>query len=308
MKTSAANDILKDEIDLFLSDIGILKIDLWDKMVRSLRNALLLEWNETSKAAINDAIRKLAKGNGSLKAAEIAAINNDLEVALGSNYVTKIADPLYEFHAAAYTKGQKQIYTSAGISASFDLTDKKALRVLNEHNIYWVGQNYRNNLYDSVEKIGTSIIEQGLSRADAGQLFEAELADQLQKYGKVYWEGFANHVITRSREIGRVEAYVQSGATTYQVVAVIDENTSEICLEMNGRTFTVKRAVDLRDKILNAKTPDDVKVIAPWRTPEEIAKELGVDSMSDIPDDDLPEGMEFPPYHFRCRSRTVIVD
>lgn len=294
--------ILKDQADLFLKDAGILKIDEFDSYVMELKDALLLEWEPSSQEAIEDAIRQLT-GKGEMTQEDLAAVQTVLETKLGAEYAAKIGAPLYEFHLKSYTTGQEQILSA---TASFNLVDKKALKVLNQHNIYWVGENYGNNLYQSVQKIGNEIIAQGLSKTEAGKLFEQELGAKLQKYGSQYWEGFANHVVTRSREMGRVEGYVKAGITRYEIVAVLDEHTSPICWEMNGRVFEVERAVELRDSIINAGDPEDVKEIAPWRTPEQIAAAAGVEKMADVATEDLPAGMELPPYHFRCRTRTIV--
>ena len=294
--------ILKDQCDLLLDQACILKIDEFDSYVMELKNALLQEWEPSSKEAIEDAIRNLV-GQTNMNHDDLEAVQTALETKLGSEYAAKIGAPLYEFHLKSYTAGQEQILNA---TASFNLVDKKALKVLNQHNIYWVGENYGNNLYQSVQKIGNEIIAQGLSKTEAGKLFEQELSDKLQKYGSQYWEGFANHVVTRSREMGRVEGYVKANITRYEIVAVIDDRTSPICIEMNGRIFEVERAVGLRDAIINADNPKDVKDIAPWRTPEQIAADAGVEKMADIDTADLPPGMELPPYHFRCRTRTVV--
>lgn len=294
--------VLKDQSDLFLNQVGILKIDEFDSFVIELKDALLLEWGPSSKEAIEDAIRKLS-GSAAMDHDDLEAVQAALEAKLGPEFSTKIGAPLYEFHLQSYTLGQEQVLAA---TPSFNLVDQKALKVLNQHNIYWVGENYGNNLYDSVQKIGNEIIAQGLSKTEAGALFEKELSNKLQKYGSQYWEGFANHVVTRSREMGRVEGYMKAGIVRYEIVAVLDDRTSPICWEMNGRTFEVEKAVNLRDAIINADKPQDVKEIAPWRTPEQIAAAAGVETMKEIDTADLPPGMELPPYHFRCRTRTMV--
>ncbi len=66
---------------------------------------------------------------------------------------------------------------------------------------------------------------------------------------------------------------------------------------MHGRIISVEEAVALRDALINAKDPEEVKQIAPWRKPEEIEGK---------PTRKLPKGMALPPYHFNCRTRTVM--
>ena len=67
---------------------------------------------------------------------------------------------------------------------------------------------------------------------------------------------------------------------------------------MHGRIIQVKKAVGLRDKLIASKKPNDVKKIAPWVKPSNIkGKKTSA----------LNVGMSIPPYHFNCRTRTVVV-
>jgi hypothetical protein len=51
---------------------------------------------------------------------------------------------------------------------------------------------------------------------------------------------------------------------------------------------------------MNAKTPEETKKIAPWLGKKEIEQKV-----SGIETNKLPKGIALPPYHFRCRTRTV---
>ncbi len=108
---------------------------------------------------------------------------------------------------------------------------------------------------------------------------------------------FANHVVTRSRESGRVDGYERAGVEYLQIRAVLDHRTSCICRNLHGRIIEVDKARRLRARLMDAKSPEDVKEIAPW---------VPCDGVKGKRSSELPEHLALPPYHFGCRTRTVV--
>jgi len=303
-------DILaRNEYARLQERIGLKKADKETEIIRDLQDALLTTWDEASKEALNDAIRELVNGVGTLTDTEINKVLSDLRDRLGPGILEAMKSPLYEAHLAAYDLGQSRIL---GTDFSFNLIDEKAIDVLHEHNLYWVRNYYDNNLSEKVQQLGEQVMREGLSRHEAGQLFEKELAETYQQYGTRYWEGYANHAVTRSREISSVSAYEKAGTLKIVINAIIDRRTSEICRGMNGKVFTIKRFVDQRDKLLNATDPEDVKHIAPWYRAREAADgetiEINIDgawkNLSTMDGVDVPSDIALPPYHFDCRTTT----
>jgi SPP1 gp7 family putative phage head morphogenesis protein len=130
-----------------------------------------------------------------------------------------------------------------------------------------------------------------------------EVAEEFQKkFGKLtdkgidYFEGLAEHTTNRNRELGKITGFEKAGVLKYEIRAVMDDRTSEICIEMNGKIFEVSDGVAFRDKILGIEDPNDIKTVAPWRSTDEI-KGLSAS--------ELPPGMELPPYHWRCRTVAI---
>ena len=113
-----------------------------------------------------------------------------------------------------------------------------------------------------------------------------------------YWELTADAITTRSRSFGSIEALVKAGATQYEWDSVIDHRTSDICRELDGKVFEVARAVEVRDSMINAKTPEEAKEIMPW-IPEKKFKEMSLAELQSA-------GVVLPPAHGRCRARIVI--
>ncbi len=271
---------------------AIVKKDRYDRIANELLDVLMRSWDENTRLVINEVIRQI-KGEQFFSRTELDMIIEALKIRLGEALANEVAQPLYETHLSTYIEGVKDVLQ---VTPTLQQIDHKAIAALQNHNIYWVHSFFDRQLADRVTRIGQTIIAEGLSRSQAGKLFESALSNELQQFSWRYWEGFANHVVTRSRELGHVDGYIQAGVEYYQVKAVLDHRTTEICRQMHGRVFHVSQAVELKNKLLNAQNPEEVKQIAPWMRPDQVEGK---------PTSKLPNGLALPPYHFNCRTRTV---
>ncbi len=276
---------------------ALIRNDPFDGLAAELQDVLLLGWNKAQQEAINEAIRKLSHAPGSqldlFTESDLNRLLPELRIILGDKFAGDVAADIEQIILNTYAAG---LTGSVAVKPTFNIIDTQAINFLQQHNVYWVKHYFDNQLQDKVVDFGTRIIEKGFNRAEAGKLFENEFAKKYQSYSWRYWQGFANHVVTRSREFGNVERYVRAGIEYLQVKAVNDHRTTEICRHMHNRVIKVSKAVELRDQLIAAETPEEVKEIAPWMKPDKLAAK---------PSKSLPAGMSLPPYHFNCRSRTV---
>lgn len=272
--------------------------DVYDRLAAELQDVLLQGWTKAQKSAIDTVIRAI-KGRDSnarqmaFTDANLNEMIDSLRPILGDSFANDVAQPMKEIELTAYSAG---LTGSVKVNPTFNMVDRKAIRFLKEHNVYWVKNFYDRQLREKITELGTKALEEGMSRAQAGAIFEEAFADQLETYSWRYWQGFANHVVTRSREFGAVEQYVRANREYLQVKAVLDHRTTEICRHMHDKVFKVSDAVDLRDQMMAAETPEQVIDIAPWMKPSELVAK---------PSQALPTHLSLPPYHFNCRSRTV---
>lgn len=109
-----------------------------------------------------------------------------------------------------------------------------------------------------------------------------------------YWRVVANSAASRGFHYGYMKASQATGRTGYRWVSVLDDRTSEICLELNGTEFLIQNAVGLMERISQADSPDEVKTLAPWRSLEEVEGRSSQELTA--------MGMMFPPAHANCRS------
>lgn len=271
---------------------AVIKNDPADRLAAELQDVLLQGWSKSQQDAINTVIKNL-KGNTTFTQTELDEMVEALRPILGDLFAGNIAAAMEEIELKGYAVG---LTGKAVLNAGFNVVDLKAIDWLKQHNIYWVKNFFDDQLQEKVVEFGTKIISEGLSREDAGLLFEDEFAKKYEAFSWRYWQGFANHVVTRSREFGAVERYVRSNTEWLQVKAVIDQRTTEICRHMHNRVISVSKAVEIRDALVASTSPEEVKKIAPWMKPEALAAK---------PSKSLPSSMALPPYHFNCRSRTV---
>lgn len=90
---------------------------------------------------------------------------------------------------------------------------------------------------------------------------------------------------SRAQTMHNMDEYAKRGTRYVQVVAYLDENTTEICRQMHGRVIAIGEANQGNELVPDAK---EQKAAGYYK---------GM-STSDIPKD-------LPPYHYNCRTRVV---
>jgi SPP1 gp7 family putative phage head morphogenesis protein len=291
--TSGAKKISQLKQDL--ADVEIIvkaSTDTYARYSRTLKTALLNEWNASSRSAINEAIKYLEVNKYELNSETLDYIDKRMATVMGDNFagavsgdVTKAVNKTYSFaHSDAVV-----------VAPAFAVPDLEAIAWLEGDAMFWVGSHYEKQTRKRLMTVGKEIIEQGLPRADAAKLLKKRFGQEFKKSDS-YWRGLANHVTTRAREFSHVESWVKSKTTYYEIIGVSDFRQTDICREMNGKVFPVEKAVKLKKRIMAASSPEAVKKADRWYKYEEI---------TDWRVEKLPLPMALPPYHFGCRTRTI---
>lgn len=269
---------------------------------------LLVGWEGSMVyAPVSQAARKLAElGDNPPKdwKAQATAIVDELERTIAEDYEEKIGpaerQAYARYLAAAYKLGKAETLTPMGWSVAFDLEDQDALHGMTNSGLWWIGKAYgpqvpTAKILAEVERI---TMRSGLGREEAGQALEAALGSSFKR-GPSYWTGLAATVATRSRTFGALSGLQAAGATTYEFVNPIDERTSEVCRALDGQKFTIRGGVELRDRLLNAKDPEEWKAISPWPKLRDLK---GAEGDLLTPAELQAKGIAWPPLHFHCRS------
>jgi hypothetical protein len=111
-----------------------------------------------------------------------------------------------------------------------------------------------------------------------------------------YWRVVANAAASRAYHYGAMKAGEILGVRAYALQAVLDERTSEICRELDGRVFWLADAVRLLERAAVASV-EEIKQIMPW--PRSVTG-LTTEQLRDT-------GCMVPPFHGNCRTTIIFI-
>lgn len=212
------------------------------------------------------------------------------------------------------------------IGVVFDIRDKEIVRLLVAQNLIAAQNLYKNGFSKTVVDVIRKIVgREGLSRVRQAEMIELELSKALGlKKGKMaiedikpkkfrgsskdYYTGLAQTTLTRAQVFGKIQLFRQGDFKTYQFSAIMDKRTSVICRSLNGRIFTVAQGEAHVNRVLSAKSTNDIKRVAGWRRD---LSEFGVENegerkrgtgSKELSAELAKAGLSMPPLHFRCRS------
>lgn len=197
------------------------------------------------------------------------------------------------------------------LNASFNTEDEHAINALSSHQVFWIGQQYTDNLSKQISAFTDDfMLRSGLGRREAGERLKDALSKEFGlKSGPLdrspglelpagwrgttqqYFRMLSANTVTNARTQGALREMRSLGVTKFKVVNPEDEKTCPTCEHMDGRTFTTSEAVDRLDLELESD-PNGVREIHPWAKNASELKQA--DSL-------MAAGYGYPPYHGDCR-------
>lgn len=267
------------------------------KVEAALEKILIGTWSEQAQKAVKEAAKVVESFSGPLTQDEVQLIVAAIAKAMGPDFAGLTKEEATQLVGTAYLLGRKVTAQAVGLRPKLAVIDEAARTILTDHTVFWIGQHYDAALGGEIAGIVRELaLESGLGRAEVGKKLKEALGGVFPK-SDAYWRGLAATTVTRARALGSVQSLVEAEVEEYEILAMLDERTCELCTHLNGKVFRTEHAVALRDALLEAKTPEDVKSIHPWRTLKEI---------EDWDEEKLAEGgHSLPPYHFHCRCTYV---
>lgn len=269
----------------------------WNEKRADLASRLLKAARKEQKAVVKEIVSAiLAKGDAPITQSELNNYGNLIQTVLGDQFAALTSPIVESVTNEAYVNAGKEITEPLSMKFEFNKTSKKTIEALHTDITYWIGEHYDKELNLDIRKQLNKAMSEGMNRLEAGEQLRTGLLTEFKKRDG-YWEGLANHIITRTREFGHVDAYEQAGIEKVEIEATLDGRTSEICKALHGRVITVKKLVKQRDAFITADSPEDAKKIAPFYS-DKMTEEKVKDK------DKLPGDIGLPPYHWYCRTRT----
>jgi SPP1 gp7 family putative phage head morphogenesis protein len=244
---------------------------------------------------------KILTGDLAMSAYDAQQVLEAFSTRLGTEFGAAVAPDVKSLMDLSYRDGKKFIVEPKDLTFNIAIADETAIAWLQEHHIYWINGYYDKNISDMIAEIIEIGMQEGLSRVEIGDDLKRffDSYPGLSQKPDVYWRGMAANGMNRSRNVGMIQGYQEVGITMLEFMAVMDERTSDVCREMNGRRFPVATAADQRDKMMGAATPEQAIEYAPWPKIDDI-KDLRTSEIN-------AKGVVMPPLHYHCRSTVVEV-
>ena len=207
-------------------------------------------------------------GAGNLTDANVNEIVAALELHIGSEaMVAAVRGPTINLSEALYRSGITEVGRTIGVDSQFGKPDLRMLELVKRSNLFWVGNSWNSYTDDLFRNALTKYVTEGLSRQQLVTKFSEDFA-VLSDRGIHYWNTLADHTATKTREIGRIDAYLEAEIQYVEIRAHLDSSTTQICQTMHGKIIPVTQLVEQRDSYLKAVSERD----APATSMENVAR------------------------------------
>lgn len=272
----------------------------WQALYEQLQKALTAAFDDAMREGIVAALDRLRDmGPGQFTEADGRAILRALEASVGPDALrAAMREPVINLTDALFRMGATEVGQSVGADIAFMRPDLDALDALKAGNLFWVGESWNSHTQDKINTILTEYFEKGMTREGLAARLAQDFATVTGR-SEVYWQVVADHMAVKTREIGRVTGYERAGIELVQVRARMDERTTQVCRHMHGRIIRVgamRAQIDAYNAASARGNVAEMKRIWPMHGAEA--------DLSQVPTSAL-ENTACPPYHHRCRTRTV---
>ena len=278
-------------------------------------------YSDEARDVMNKEIAKFVARKGAPKQSDVKKMLNSFEDRFGKLGEIE-RNTIEKYTLMMYTVNKEGLATLLKIEPRMTLVDSAAVTAIGEEQVYWVGNFYNKNLSEQIRTtVEHTMLKEGLSRSEAGKTLHGRL---IRHFGigkgkpspvmvppnfrgtpQDYFSGLSATVRNRATNIGNIITYQEIGVEEYEIIAVMDERTSWICQQMNGRRFTIEQAGEYVSKYLGAKTPEEIKDQVGWRKQADVEKILKAPKAKQQARL-AGAGLQLPPYHFRCRTTTRV--
>lgn len=214
--------------------------DAYQALYGQLQTAMTNTWEVSMREGIANALDRLRDlGPGQFTEADGAAILRVLEASVGAEAIrAAMREPVINLSDALFRVGAEEVGLATGVAIVFQRPDLDALDVLKTGNLFWIGDSWNIRHQRVFAGALEEYFTEGLTREGLAERFARDFAG-LAERSQRYWLNLADHTASRTREIGRVTGYERAGITRVQVRARLDDRTTPICRQMNGRVIEV---------------------------------------------------------------------
>jgi SPP1 gp7 family putative phage head morphogenesis protein len=270
---------------------------------------LINAWDDKVKESARYAITELAKTGKDKRVDKefLSGLDFMIRTKLGHDFAVLLDEPVKTFCDLSYKLSSEEDQF-IGMKISFTPMDQQNIEMIKSQQVFWLKNHYDSAVSKKMQDVLNQAFENNLTNEELADNLQDEFKD-IMKAGRPYFEGLAEHTGLRIREFGRLKNYEKIGATHYKIVAVMDERTSDICRALDGKIFPLQPALKTMEAMFKIQenysfeeAKDHLKELAPFVREDQIE----TDSQGN------PIGVRgshtpFPPFHWRCRTRTVVI-
>ncbi|MBW2109281.1 MAG: hypothetical protein JRI36_11555, partial [Deltaproteobacteria bacterium] len=244
---------------------------------------------------------------------ELRQVMTEAERILGPELAAEMEPATREYLERAFKVGQAVRGVAANVQTLFDKPRQEAIDWLVKHDRFWLGKVFPEHVSDSFKEAIVQGMEEGLGRKAIGKRLRDLMVGTPGAPGKIeLYNRVAAASISRANNWGGMFTMEAAGADEYVFRAVMDERTSTICRELNGRTFSVPRVMKSVRKALDGP-PSAIEDIAPWPSYDSKRNDFFIETggernyLKGKSSDWLADhGVALPPLHGSCRSVVVL--
>lgn len=244
---------------------------------------------------------------------ELRAVLAEAERILGPELAAELEPATRRYLERALRAGQAIQGVGRTIQTLFDQPRQEALDWLVRHDRFWIGKVFPEHVRDTFRDAIVRGLDEGLGRRAIGRRLREVMVGTPEAPGKLeLYNRVAASSVNRAHNWGGMFSLEEAGFEEYVFRAVMDERTSRICRELNGRVFSVPRVMNVVRRALD-EPPSAIEGIAPWPTFDEGRGDFYVERdgrrsyLAGKSTEWLEErGVAMPPLHGNCRSVVVL--
>lgn len=244
----------------------------FDRLVRALATAMRGEAAGVTRAAVNAAADILDRDWTRLSAEDREKVFARAGQEILTRWVagaTQIAAPVQR-HVGGAIAATRQATARAhqlSIPDVFSARDLAASSFAGVSNGFFLRTSGGAIVSGAADRTARGIVAQSIegawSRQDTGKEMRKALAGSVARSEQAYLEMVSSVAIARARTFSTLRSFLDAGITSFKIVAVLDEVTSDICRLMHGRTFEVEQVLQ-RFADVQAAPLGDVAELQPF--------------------------------------------
>ena len=246
--------------------------DGFDALVRDLALALEHATDPSREHAVRLALGRLEQRWGSLSVEErerliVGAFRQYASTAAAGVSATASAFADYQRRTVAATRASATATHNLKIPASpLDAVDLRVADHARTSNALFL-RNRTGRIARTLSVVARNVVAHGLERGFDNAAISDELVKILRdteaRQTRSYLEVVASIFVARARAFGLLRSFEDAGFSQFEIRAVLDEVTSNICRLMHGRQFSVANAIQRYDMVA-AGQPEDVIEVQPF--------------------------------------------